>query len=193
MTDAKAYLFLDVDGPLNPYAAPPSRRPEGYQTFYLTRDNQVLTKDETKGHKKSHLIRVWYNPAHGADLLNLTAAGFEVVWATKWNDLANLVFPTLYGTSEFPVALVDEGAEVTCGFGFAHQKGCSCLHSKTKTLLKYAEDKPFVWVDDEATKRDQKWLADNAAQAHDVRIIDPRYGLTSVDFDYLKNWVSNLD
>jgi hypothetical protein len=26
-------LFLDVDGPLNPYAAQPERRPEGYTTI----------------------------------------------------------------------------------------------------------------------------------------------------------------
>ncbi len=28
-------LLIDVDGPLNPYAAPPHRRPDGYQTHRM--------------------------------------------------------------------------------------------------------------------------------------------------------------
>lgn len=31
-------LFLDVDGPLNPYAAKPEKRPEGYTTLRVKQE-----------------------------------------------------------------------------------------------------------------------------------------------------------
>lgn len=35
MNTGRPLLYLDVDGPLNPYAAKPERRPEGYTTHRM--------------------------------------------------------------------------------------------------------------------------------------------------------------
>lgn len=61
-------LFLDVDGPLNPYAAKPEKRPDGYTTLRVPRDSG--TPDEHRGlsARRRHL-RVWLNPEHGRPLL----------------------------------------------------------------------------------------------------------------------------
>ncbi len=59
---SRPLLFLDVDGPLNPYAAKPERRPDGYTTI------RVPMADRRP-------LRVWLNPGHGAALL---ALGYEL-------------------------------------------------------------------------------------------------------------------
>lgn len=60
--EMRPILFLDVDGPLNPYAAKPHRRPEGYQTFRFHAGTPEWGK---RG------LRVWLNPSHGPQLLAL--------------------------------------------------------------------------------------------------------------------------
>jgi hypothetical protein len=74
----KPILFLDVDGPLNPYAAKPSRRPEGYETHRMRPSgfDQPWQKP----------LRVWLNPAHGSYLIALP---YELMWATTWGAEAN--------------------------------------------------------------------------------------------------------
>ncbi|MFE0674948.1 hypothetical protein [Streptomyces sp. NPDC058867] len=52
---ARPLLFLDVDGPLNPWAAKPERRPEGCTTIRATAG-------------PGRPLRVWLNPAHGPAL-----------------------------------------------------------------------------------------------------------------------------
>ncbi|MFF7034033.1 MULTISPECIES: hypothetical protein [Streptomyces] len=76
-------LFLDVDGPLNPYAAKPERRPDGYTTLRVPRND---AHQDDRGHSSRRPLRVWLNPKHGRSLLQL---GFELCWATTWMDDAN--------------------------------------------------------------------------------------------------------
>ncbi|KAB2593650.1 hypothetical protein [Streptomyces arboris] len=57
-------LFLDVDGPLNPYAAQPERRPAGYTTIRVPRNNG--SPDESLGLTgRRHPLRVWLHPGPG--------------------------------------------------------------------------------------------------------------------------------
>lgn len=72
-------LFLDVDGPLNPYAAKPEQRPAGgYTTLRVPQDGRA--SDENRALSSRHrLLRVWLNPEHGRDLLRLD---YELCWAT---------------------------------------------------------------------------------------------------------------
>lgn len=184
--DFKAYLFLDVDGPLNPYAAKSNQRPDGCQTFYLSWDNKVSPKKHRRGD-----MRVWYNPSHGNKLLELEDLGYKVTWATKWNHLANDVLSPLLGLPTLPVAQVSREPEMTC-LALSHVKGCDCLHSKTKTLLEYADGVPFLWVDDETTIRDVRYLKQHATQDHKLWIINPRLGLLDEDFESIATWISQL-
>lgn len=77
----KPLLLIDVDGPLNPYAAKAQRRPEGYRTHRM-RPTGWTEAEQAKP------LRVWLNPDHGAELLAL-AEVYELVWATTWKDEAN--------------------------------------------------------------------------------------------------------
>lgn len=77
-------LLVDVDGPLNPYAAKPHRRPEGYETHRLltprweTAERRRLTEWGLPN-KPVKPLRVWLNPNHGPAL---DALPFDLVWAT---------------------------------------------------------------------------------------------------------------
>ena len=172
----KPFVFLDVDGVLNPYAAKPNRRPEGYSTFYLTADNVALSKKQRRSD-----IRVWINAAHGAHITALQDHG-EVVWATAWEDLGNSILAPRLGINDLPVVT----------FYTKTNSFDKSLHWKTLRLVDYADGRPFVWVDDEATEADIEFLSSVCPQPHAVKLIDPRVGLTEADFesltDLLRSW-----
>ena len=69
-------LFLDVDGPLNPYAAKPQRRPEGYVTLRVPQETEPGIRLS-----RPTPLRVWLAPAHGPALL---ALDYDLCWATTW-------------------------------------------------------------------------------------------------------------
>src|SRR5690242_14163686 len=76
------------------------------------------------------------DPADGGRLLGL---GCRLVWATTWGAEANEVIAPRLGLPELPlVAWPDEDDVPVRG-----------LHWKTATLLRWADGRPFVWLDDE--------------------------------------------
>ncbi|WP_328954622.1 hypothetical protein [Kitasatospora purpeofusca] len=75
-------LLLDVDGPLNPFAAQPSEQPTGYGTHHV-RPDFLLARFPGKPVEEVEPIRLWINPDHGPRLLGLP---FELVWATAWEN-----------------------------------------------------------------------------------------------------------
>ena len=89
-------LFLDVDGPLNPFAAKPTRRPSGYVTHRLMPAGWTGT---TRGRRPKPL-RVWLNPDHGPALTGLPV---ELVWATTWEHEANRLIGPRIGLPSLPV------------------------------------------------------------------------------------------
>jgi hypothetical protein len=77
--ERRPLLFLDVDGPLNPFAAKPTRRPDGYVTHRMapqrwTEADRERLCAEGRPVKRANPLRVWLNPAHG-----LTAGEFAVL------------------------------------------------------------------------------------------------------------------
>ncbi len=60
----KPLLLIDVDGPLNPYAAQAQRRPEGYSTHRMRPTGWTAAESRRP-------LRVWLNHTHGAQLLAL--------------------------------------------------------------------------------------------------------------------------
>jgi hypothetical protein len=79
-------LLLDVDGVLNPYAAPAC--PPGYT------EHALFDGEEP----------VWICAAHGQWLREL-AARFELTWATAWGDNANWLLAPLLGLASLPVVV----------------------------------------------------------------------------------------
>lgn len=163
-------LLLDVDGPLNPFDAPPHRRPAGYQTHRLS----------PSGWTGRRPLRVWLNPSHGPALLALPA---DLVWCTTWEHDANRMIGPRIGLPELPV--IEWPPDRGPG-----QHGTPSVHWKTRTVIEYAAGRPFVWVDDEVTAADREYVAARhrgVARLHDV---NPRIGLAAEDFDFIGRWAA---
>lgn len=173
----KPLLLLDVDGPLNPYAAKATRRPEGYETHRY--DWSGLN------------LRVWLNPEHGAKLLDL---GYELVWATMWENEANSFIGPKIGLPELPFIDFRNNGRVIVGGSNVY---LGELYVKTPrisyVMKKYHYGRPFIWVDDEATPQDEQFLRETTDSEVKVFTIDPKIGLTNEDFDEMKAWKEQLD
>ncbi|MCH5673141.1 hypothetical protein [Streptomyces gilvus] len=150
-------LFLDVDGPLNPWAAKPERRPEGYTTIRVAlRPGQAL--------------RVWLNPSHGPALLGL---GYELCWATTWMDAANRWIGPTVGLPELPYVDFGEGLFALRPDG---------VHWKTEAIVAFADGRPFAWVDDEQTPADERYVSAAHPAPALLHQVSPRVGLRDDDF-----------
>lgn len=174
-------LFLDVDGPLNPYAAKPTRRPAGYATHWMRpsswADSQPSRLFQLARHARS--LRVWLNPAHGPKLLELQ---FDLVWATTWEHDANIWIGPVIGLPELPV--------VTFEPYLPADDDPDGLYWKTRTVVDYAAGRPFAWVDDYLTSADLLWCAENYPAPALLLPIDPACGLDDGDFAALAHWAA---
>ncbi|OKJ95736.1 HAD domain-containing protein [Amycolatopsis sp. CB00013] len=147
-------LFLDVDGPLNPFAAKP--KPPGF----------VEHKFRIRGWSRRHPLRMWLNPGHGTALLD-AAGNAELVWATTWGHQANTMVGPAIGLPTLPAV---DCANVDSGWKF-------------DAVARYAEPRPLVWLDDDfdlyPAARDAFLARRDGMVTHLVRV-DPRTGITDV-------------
>ncbi|MEV6160868.1 hypothetical protein AB0L71_02890 [Streptomyces sp. NPDC052052] len=167
----KPLLLIDIDGPLNPYAALMLRRvPVGY-ALYLTRP---------AGWDYGSPLPVLLNPDHGRSLLAL-AGRYELVWATTWKDEANRWIGPRLGLPPLPYidwpSMPDDAPAGT--------------YWKTRYVVEYAAGRPFAWVDDEVTEQDREWVREQGAAEALLLWIDPRTGLLADDFEELAAWADD--
>ncbi|MFI1826054.1 hypothetical protein ACH41E_06300 [Streptomyces sp. NPDC020412] len=170
-------LFLDVDGPLNPYAAKPERRPEGYTTLRVPRSGgNPPAQAALSSHRRP--LRVWLNPEHGRALLRLD---YELCWASTWMDQANRWIAPVLGLPELP--FVDFGDTL-------FQERPDGVHWKTEPLLRYAGGRAFAWVDDEQSDRDDAYVTAHHRAPALLHHVNPRIGLREDDFDALADFAA---
>ncbi|MFD7032807.1 HAD domain-containing protein [Streptomyces sp. NPDC059917] len=168
----KPLLLIDVDGPLNPYAAQPQRRPEGYTTHRMRPTGWSLTESAKP-------LRVWLHPGHGARLRALAGA-YELVWATTWKDEANDWIGPPLGLPRLP--FID--------WPQMHGRAPRGTFWKTQYVLEYAAGRPFAWIDDDITPMDREYV-DQRHPTHSLLLrIDERIGLVQEDFDLLADWAA---
>jgi hypothetical protein len=154
-------IFLDVDGPLIPFKARAVARPVGRRADLLAEFGNPL------------LDRL--DPEDGARLLSL---GCRLVWATTWMAEANEVISPLLGLPELPVVDWPDDEEPPVA-----------SHWKTAFLTRWAAGRPFVWIDDEMTDADRRWVqAHHPGQAL-LHRVDPQVGLTEKDFSAIRQWL----
>ncbi|MEV7689947.1 hypothetical protein ACFW1F_25070 [Streptomyces bungoensis] len=163
---SRPLLFLDVDGPLNPYAAKPERRPEGWTTIRVP------------AHSRRPL-RVWLNPGHGPALLGL---GYDLCWATTWMADANRRIGPVVGLPELPY--VDFGTAL-----FAERP--DGVHWKTEAIVAHSGGRPFAWVDDEQGPADTVYVRERHPGPVLLHHVDPRRGLREADFAVLREFAAD--
>ncbi|MBC9715819.1 hypothetical protein H9Y04_25080 [Streptomyces sp. TRM66268-LWL] len=160
-------LFLDVDGPLIPFGAPPEHYPvhELGPGLRGVATNPLLTR---------------VDPRHGSKLAALPC---ELVWATTWMDEANECIAPLLGLPPLEVVSWPEPSE-------SDERDLRAgLHWKTRTLVARAAGRPFAWVDDEITDADRSWAADHHGPHALLHRVDARIGLTDDDYAALDSWL----
>jgi HAD domain in Swiss Army Knife RNA repair proteins len=159
-------LFLDVDGPLITFSARPASRPPPASGAGA----------EQAGWRGNPLLDR-LNPDDGPRLL---ALGCDLVWATTWMAEANEVISPRLGLPELPVVdWPDPDDEPPRG-----------VHWKTMPLARWAAGRPFIWLDDEITGADRRWVAAHYAGKALLHRVDPQVGLTEADFALIRQWLA---
>ena len=157
-------IFLDVDGVLVPFRA---RTPAGDRT-----STGAATDRDNLGNPLLERL----DPGDGQRLLALPG---ELVWATTWMAEANEVISPRLGLPVLPVMdWPDSDEEPEHG-----------LHWKTTFLTRWAAGRPFVWLDDEITDADRRWVAAHHPRPALLHRVDPNLGLTDADFLVARQWL----
>lgn len=174
----KPLLLLDVDGPLNPYAAKPTRRPEGYETYRL---DQGWSPEGRYARWGDQGMRVWLNPDHGRELRELTDV-VDLVWCTIWNELANELIAPVLGLPQLPVIEV----------AYKHDTGHIF---KLDAVNEYVGQRAFAWFDDDFLPADMTWAMqrDRLGRPTLLLPVDPAKGLVASDFAAVRKWAESLD
>lgn len=166
-TGQRPLLFLDVDGPLIPFGAPPSQ----YPTYQPDLDSPAAGSNPL-------LARV--NPGHGP---RLAALPCDLVWATTWTSDANEYLSPRLGLPQLPVVDWPEPSDLD------EQDERDGLHWKTRALVNWAAGRPFVWIDDEITDKDRRWVRARRGAPALLHRVDPRQGLAEADYVVLGEWL----
>ncbi|EWC59570.1 putative secreted protein [Actinokineospora spheciospongiae] len=162
-------VFVDVDGPLNPFAATDDTRPAGY----------VEHRFRLSGWSRRRPLRLWLDPAHGAALLGLAErTGAELVWATTWEHKANTMVGPVLGLPRLPAVTFAEGP----GWKFPG-------------VSRYAHGRPLVWFDDDFDLYPgprAEFLARRGDVATLLVPVDPHTGLTGEVVAGAQAWLGGL-
>ncbi|MEV7322478.1 HAD domain-containing protein [Streptomyces sp. NPDC093970] len=153
-------LFLDVDGTLIPFGAPQGHSYPTYETA-LVPSNPLVTR---------------IDPALGP---RLAALGCQLVWATTWMDDANTCVAPWLGLPPLPVVEWPDEDEPS-----------ALLHWKTRPLVEWAAQRPFLWIDDEITEADRAWVATHHRGPALLHRVSHEFGLTTADFTTLESWLT---
>ncbi|MFI7553809.1 HAD domain-containing protein [Micromonospora sediminimaris] len=167
--DGQALILIDVDGVLiplraRPTAAPPRRRGSAGDGPDCS-GNPLLDRLE---------------PDDGPRLLALPG---ELVWASMWMAEANEVVAPRLGLPVLPmVDWIDDDRQPPSG-----------VHWKTASLVRWAAGRPFVWLDDEITDADRRWVAAHYPHPALLHHVDPHLGLTDTNLTAVRQWLDHRD
>ncbi|THA71422.1 hypothetical protein E6P78_05705 [Streptomyces sp. A0958] len=165
--DALPLLFLDVDGPLIPFGP----RTGGHRTY---------PQAPLPPGAGTHPLLARIDPALGP---RLAALPCELVWATTWAGEANTVVAPRLGLRDLDVIAWPESPEQE------ERDARAGLHWKTRTLVDRAAGRAFVWVDDEISATDRRWVGARHTGPALLHRVDPAVGLTGADLQLIDAWL----
>jgi hypothetical protein len=67
------------------------------------------------------------------------------------------------------------------------------VHWKTVPLTRWAAGRSFVWLDDEITDADRRWVAAHYSGPALLRRVDPYQGLTAADIAAVRHWLERRE
>ncbi|MFK8843806.1 hypothetical protein [Streptomyces sp. Ac-502] len=172
-------LFLDIDGPLHPYATLSGACPEGYITVRLPAEAR---RPSAAASPRSYVRpeTMWLNPAHGPALLSLE---FELCWASTWMGDANRWIGPVLGLP--PLPFVDFGDALM-------RERPDGVHWKSAPLVAHAAGRPFAWVDDEQSDADDAHVTAAHRGQSLLHHVNPRIGLRRQDFTALAGFATAI-
>jgi HAD domain in Swiss Army Knife RNA repair proteins len=155
-------LFVDVDGVLSLFGFAPRAEQLPGPLYWID--------------GIAHFI-----PDEVGERLVRLAEGFELVWATGWEERANEHLPHLLGlpVRELPYLTFDGRAV----FGSAHWK--------VDAIAEYAGNRPAAWIDDNIDEECIAWAEGRSAPTLIVHT-DPAVGLTDEHVEELLRWADGL-
>jgi hypothetical protein len=159
-------LFLDVDGVLLPFR---NRSASAVRSV----DEGVGLADDGSGNPMLQRL----NPADGHHLM---ALGCQLAWATTWMADANETIAPRLGLPPLPVVEFPEDDSA----------GRDGLHWKTVSLARWAGGRPFVWLDDEISDVDRRWVESHYPSRALLHRVDPMAGLTDSDLAGVRGWLA---
>lgn len=160
---AKPLLFLDVDGVLDRFAE---------RSGTVDIPGRVKTPCITANGWRT----VFLSEAADPNRMRLLAGSFDLVWATTMEEHANTMVSPIMGLGELP--FVTEGV--------THEG------SKVPSILDYADDRPFAWVDDDVLPWEVSDVTSGNAAPVLVISPDPQVGLTGAIVTQLLAWADAL-
>lgn len=172
----KPLLLLDVDGPLNPYGAKPTQRPDGYTTRHVRTGADGWHWAQSG--KRS--IRVWLNPAHGPMLLALTHL-VDLAWATTWEHSANRLVAPVVGLPQLPV--IEFPSRGPFPFGQIW---------KRDAVEAYVGERAFAWLDDDFEPGDFEWAKTRTEDGIPTLLLHISLGIRQQDVDRVAGWAANI-
>ncbi|WTW99177.1 hypothetical protein OG216_40140 [Streptomycetaceae bacterium NBC_01309] len=189
---ARPALYLDVDGPLNPYVSDPRQTPTGFSAHRMTPESWIVQHPGTPRSAVKPL-RVLLNPEHGPRLAAFEDA-FELVWATAWGKDANEFIAPVLGLPQLSVITWPDTPDYRAG-GTAAQRtpGPGGEFWKTVHLVTHAAGRPFVWLDDEITDLDEAYVRTHHGGRALLHRVDPQRGLQEADFEAVAAFAAALD
>jgi len=114
--------------------------------------------------------------------LGRLAETFDLVWATGWEDRANVRLPPLLGLPELPYLTFDGAAR----FGSAHWK--------LAPLEEYAQGRALAWIDDSLDESCYEWARRRQADGDPTLLVptESQLGLEEVHLEALVAWARGL-
>jgi hypothetical protein len=152
--------------------------------LFLDVDGTVIPFGQRNGSRSAEAATEPYLAGIDPDLgCRLTALPCELVWATTWEGEANTELAPRLGLPPLRVVHWPEPSSQD-----EREDRWFNLHWKTRTLLAWANGRPFAWVDDEIADADIDWVAARHYGRALLHPVDAFRGITHHDLEALDAW-----